>query len=53
MAEVKFDHPVSALTDEEDAQTLAAIEEAIAQSDRGEGRPLEDLRKEFERRCSR
>jgi predicted transcriptional regulator len=51
MAELKFDHPVPALTDKEDAETLAAIDEALAQSERGEGQPLEELRKEFERQC--
>jgi plasmid stabilization system protein ParE len=36
-----LDHPVPELTEEEDVQTLAAIEEGIAQLDRGQGIPLE------------
>jgi hypothetical protein len=38
--------------EEEDADTLAAIDEAIAQLQSGEGIPLEELRKEFEQRRS-
>jgi hypothetical protein len=53
MAELKFDHPVPALTDEEDVETLATIDEAVSQFQAGEGIPLEELRKEFERRCSK
>jgi predicted transcriptional regulator len=53
MAELNFDRPVPALTDEEDLETLAAIDEATAQIEAGEGIPLEELRKEFERRCSK
>jgi len=53
MAELKFDRPVPSLTDEEDAETLTAIDEAISQLKAGEGIPLEELRKEFERRCSK
>jgi hypothetical protein len=53
MAELKFDRPAPALTDEEDVETLAAISEAITQLDAGKGIPLEELRKEFERRCSK
>jgi hypothetical protein len=53
MAELKFDRPVPALTDEEDVETLASIDEAITQRKAGEGIPLEELRKEFERRCSK
>lgn len=48
-----FDHPVPELTDEEDAQTLAAIEEGIAQLDAGHGIPLEEVRQELVRRCSK
>ena len=53
MAELKFDRPVPALTEEEDLETLAAIDQAITQLKDGEGIPLEELRKEFERRCSK
>jgi len=53
MAEIKFDHYVPTLTEEEDADTLAAIDEAIVQLSTGEGTPLEELREEFERRCSK
>ncbi len=53
MAELKFDHPVPTLTDEEDTETLRAIDEAVEQLEAGEGISLEELRKEFERRCSK
>jgi len=53
MAELKFDRPVPALTDDEDVETLAAIDQAITQLKDSEGIPLEELRKEFERRCSK
>jgi hypothetical protein len=53
MAELKFDRPVPALTDEEDVETLAAIDEAISELKDGEEIPLEELRKEFERRSSK
>lgn len=53
MAELKFDRPVPALTDEEDRETLVAIDEAIAELKAGEGIPLEKLREEFRRRCSK
>jgi hypothetical protein len=53
MAELKFDRPVSALTDEEDDETLAAIDEAIVQIKAGEGIQVEELREEFDRRCSK
>ena len=42
MAEARFDHPVPELTEQEDAETLAAIDRGI--KDAGEGRvvSLED-----------
>jgi hypothetical protein len=52
MADIKLDHPV-AMTEEEDAATLAAIDEAAAQLDAGEGIPLGELRKEISQRCSK
>ena len=45
-----MDHPVP-MTNEEDAATLAAIDEAAAQLDAGQGIPLEELRKEISERC--
>jgi len=39
------------MTNEEDAATLAAIDEAAAQLDAGQGIPLEELRKEISERC--
>ena len=33
-----------------DPETRAAIEEGLAQADRGEGRPLEEVREEFRAR---
>jgi predicted transcriptional regulator len=53
MPELMFDHPVPELTDEEDPQTLAAIDEGIAQLDDGRGIPLDEVRRELVRRCSR
>jgi hypothetical protein len=53
MAEVKFDHPVPELTDQEDAETLAALDEARAQMAAGQGIPLKELRKELAKRCSK
>ena len=53
MAELKFDHPVPELTEQEDAETLAAIAEGIEQLEAGQGTPLEQLRKEFVQRCSK
>lgn len=52
MKELELDHPVP-LTEEEDAATLAAIDEAAAQLDAGKGIPLEDIRKEISGRCSK
>ncbi|MGA8027575.1 MAG: hypothetical protein WB992_10535 [Bryobacteraceae bacterium] len=51
MPELKFDPPE--LTEQEDAATVAAIEEGIAQLDAGQGRPIEELRKELFERCSK
>ncbi len=53
MAESKFDHPVPELTAEEDASTLAAIEEGIAQLDAEQGILIEEVRKELAKRCSK
>ena len=52
MEELELDHPVP-LTEEEDAATLAAVDEAAAQLDAGQGIPLEKLRKEISERCSK
>ena len=53
MPALKFDQPVPELTEHEDAKTLAAIAEGIAQLDAGQGIPLEQLRSEFVSRCSK
>ena len=53
MATITFDRPVPELTEEEDALTLAVIEDGIAQLNAGQGIPLEDVRKELAKRCSR
>jgi hypothetical protein len=47
MPELRFDHPVPELTEQEDAATLQAIEEGITQLDAGQGIPVEELRQEF------
>ena len=52
MKKLELDHPVP-MTEEEDAATLAAIDEATAQLDAGQGIPLEELRKEISERCSK
>lgn len=52
MAESRFDRPVPTLVDEEDAETLAALEEGIAQLDSGQEIALEVLRREFAGRCA-
>ena len=52
MEEQKLDHPVP-MTEEEDAATLAAIDEAAVQLDAGQGIPLEDVRREVSKRCSK
>jgi hypothetical protein len=51
--ELSIDHPVPELIDAEDASTLCAIDEGIAQLDGGQAIPLEELRQELARRCSR
>ena len=48
-----FDQPVLDLTEEPDAQTLVAIDEGITQLEAGRGIPLEGMRKELARRCSK
>ena len=52
MAESRFDHPVPTLVDEEDAETLAALEEGIAQLNSGQGIALQELRRELAGRCA-
>lgn len=52
MEELKLDRPVP-MTEEEDAATLAAIDEGAAQLDSGQGIPLEDIRREVSKRCSK
>jgi len=44
---------VPELIEEEDDRTLAAIEAGIAQLDAGMGIPLEEVRRELARRCSK
>jgi hypothetical protein len=53
MPELRFDHPVPELVDEEGPETLAAIENGIAQLDAGQGIPLVELRRELLKRCSK
>jgi hypothetical protein len=53
MPELKFDHPVPELTEEEDEQTLGAIENGIAQLEAGQGIAIEELRRELAKRCSK
>jgi hypothetical protein len=53
MTESIFDHPVPGLTAEEDAPTLLAIEKGLSQLDAGQGIPVEELRAELARRCSK
>lgn len=53
MIELSIDHPVPELIAAEDAFTLRAIDEGIAQLDGGQGIPLEELRQELARRCSK
>ena len=52
MEELKLDRPVP-MTEEEDAATLAAIGEAAAQLDAGQGIALEDIRREVSKQCSK
>jgi predicted transcriptional regulator len=44
MPTLTFDRPVPELTEEEDAQTMAAIEAGVAQLDAGRGIPVEEVR---------
>jgi hypothetical protein len=53
MIALSIDHPVPELIAAEDASTLRAIDEGISQLDAGQGIPLEELRHELARRCSR
>jgi hypothetical protein len=53
MIELRIDRPVPELIAAEDPSTLRAIDEGIAQLDRGQGIPLEELREELTRRCSK
>ncbi|MBV9156982.1 MAG: hypothetical protein JO097_12025 [Acidobacteriaceae bacterium] len=50
---LRFNHHSIPELMEQDTETLAAIEEGIAQLDRGEGIPLEELRKELADRGNR
>jgi hypothetical protein len=52
VASLTFDQPAPELTEQEDSQTLAAIQNGVSQLDAGQGIPLEELRKELDRRCS-
>jgi len=47
MSNLKFDQP-----EEEDAATIAAIEEGLAQLDAGQGIPLDELRRAFRDRLA-
>jgi hypothetical protein len=53
VSELSIDHPIPELIAAEDASTLRAIDEGIAQLDCGQGILLEELRQELARRCSR
>jgi hypothetical protein len=53
MIELSIDHPVPELIAAEEPSTLRAIDEGIAQLDNGHGIPLEELRQELVRRCSK
>jgi hypothetical protein len=53
MAEIDFDHPVPELAELEDAETIAAIEEGIRQLKAGQGIPIEELREELVKQCSK
>lgn len=52
MTELRFDRPVPELTGEDDAATLVATEQGLAQLDAGQGISLEKLRAELAKRCS-
>ena len=51
MAEIDFDRPVPELTEGEDAETIAALEEGLRQLEAGKGIPIEQLREELAKRC--
>lgn len=53
MAKIDIDHPVPELTEQEDPETIAAIEEGIQQLKAGQGIAMEQLRKELAKRCSK
>ena len=53
MPALTFDRPVPELTEAESAQTLTAIDEGIAQLEAGQGIPIEEVRRELLRRCSK
>jgi hypothetical protein len=53
MIDLSIDHPVPELIDSEDAATLRAIDDGVAQLDAGRGIPLEELRQAVARRCSK
>lgn len=46
----RLDEPEARYIEDLDPQTQAAIEEALAESDRGEGRPWEEVREEIRTR---
>jgi predicted transcriptional regulator len=48
MRELDFDHPVP-MTDEEDEETLAAIDRGIQSADEGNLVPIEEVRKRMAR----
>jgi hypothetical protein len=51
VAEINFDRPVPELTELEDAETIAALEEGLRQLKAGQGIPIEQLREELAKRC--
>jgi hypothetical protein len=51
--ELSIDHPVPESIAAEDLSTLRSIDEGIAQLVGGQGIPLEELRQELARRCSK
>lgn len=53
MIELRIDHPVPELIAAEDAATLRALDEGIVELDGRQGIPLEELRQELARRCSK
>jgi hypothetical protein len=53
MLKFLFDQPAPDLSGEADAQTILAIDQGIAQLEAGRGIPLDEMRKELARRCSK